>query len=99
MLCCNSFLSGIFHDRSHNGEWSIFGKDGFMSTEPWVSVEDIAQHLSVAKDSIYRWIEQKGLPAHKLGRIWKFKISEVDEWVRAGCNVAGNDNASEEGKR
>ena len=51
--------------------------------EPWVSVAEVAAHLGVAKDSVYRWIETKGLPARKLGRLWKFKISEVDEWVRA----------------
>lgn len=55
-----------------------------MSAEPWVSVEDIAAHLGVAKDSVYRWIERKGLPAHKMGRLWKLKVSEVDEWVRRG---------------
>jgi excisionase family DNA binding protein len=52
--------------------------------EPWVSVEDVAKHLGVVKDSIYRWIEHRGLPAHKIGRLWKFKITEVDTWVRAG---------------
>ena len=52
--------------------------------EPWVSVEDVAKHLGVAEDSVYRWIEGKGLPAHRMGRLWKFKISEVDEWVREG---------------
>jgi len=31
---------------------------------------------------VYRWIETKGLPACKLGRLWKFKLSEVDQWVR-----------------
>ena len=55
-----------------------------MSSEPWVSVEQVAKHLSVAKDSVYRWIENKGLPAHKVGRLWKFKLGEVDDWVRAG---------------
>lgn len=55
-----------------------------MTAEPWSSVDDIAAHLGVAKDSIYRWIERKGLPAHRMGRLWKFKISEVDEWVRLG---------------
>ncbi len=55
-----------------------------MSTEPWVSVDDAAKHLSVARDSVYRWIEHRGLPAHKVGRLWKFKLSEVDEWVRQG---------------
>ena len=52
--------------------------------EPWVSVEDVAKHLGVAKDSVYRWIERKGLPAHRMGRLWKFKLSQVDEWVQAG---------------
>ena len=52
--------------------------------EPWISVERIAEHLGVTRDSIYRWIEAKGLPAHKIGRLWKFKVSEVDDWVRNG---------------
>jgi excisionase family DNA binding protein len=53
-------------------------------TEPWVSVEDVARHLGVAKDSVYRWIDHRELPAHRIGRLWKFKLSEVDAWVRAG---------------
>lgn len=55
-----------------------------MSTEPWVTAEHVAQHLGVAKDTVYRWRERKGLPAHRVGRLWKFQLSEVDEWVRAG---------------
>jgi excisionase family DNA binding protein len=54
-----------------------------MSNEPWAAVEEVARHLGVTKDSVYRWIENKQLPAHKIGRLWKFKISEVDNWVRA----------------
>lgn len=55
-----------------------------MTSEPWVSVEQIAEHLGVARDSIYRWIDRKGLPAHRVGRLWKFQVSEVDDWVRVG---------------
>lgn len=29
-------------------------------------------------------IREKGLPAQKIGRLWKFKSDEVDEWVREG---------------
>lgn len=61
-------------------------------TEPWVSVEDVARHLGVAKDSVYRWIDHRELPAHRIGRLWKFKLSEVDAWVRAGG--AGTDDES-----
>ncbi|KRC80215.1 helix-turn-helix domain-containing protein [Sphingomonas sp. Root241] len=52
--------------------------------EPWVTAEDVAKHLGVVKDTIYRWRECRHLPAHKIGRLWKFQISEVDEWVRLG---------------
>lgn len=51
-------------------------------TEPWVSVDEVATHLGVRKDSIYRWIERRGLPAQKIGKLWKLKLSEVDTWVR-----------------
>jgi excisionase family DNA binding protein len=51
---------------------------------PWVSVDAVAAHIGVAKDSVYRWIDAKGLPAHRVGKLWKFKLSEVDDWVRAG---------------
>ncbi len=53
-------------------------------SEPWVSVDDVSRHLGVAKDTIYRWIESRSLPAHRVGRLWKFKLTEVDEWVRKG---------------
>ena len=52
--------------------------------DPWVSVDDVARHLGVVKDTVYRWIDRRRLPAHKVGRLWKFKLEEVDEWVRAG---------------
>lgn len=56
---------------------------GEESLEAWCSVEAVAAHLGVRKDSIYRWIEQRGLPAQKIGKLWKFKLSEVDAWMRA----------------
>ena len=55
-----------------------------MQNEPWVSLEDVAKHLGVSKDSVHRWIRRRKLPAHKVGHLWKFMVSEVDAWVRAG---------------
>lgn len=52
--------------------------------EPWVSVDIVAKHLGVARDTVYRWIDSKGVPAHRIGRLWKFKLSDIDDWVRAG---------------
>jgi len=55
-----------------------------MTTEPRVTAEQVATHLSVVKEIVYRWREHKALAAHKIGRVWKFQLSEVDKWVRAG---------------
>jgi excisionase family DNA binding protein len=53
--------------------------------ERWVDVQEVAGHLGVTKDSIYRWVDKKGFPAHRAGRLFRFKLSEVDEWVRNGA--------------
>ena len=53
-------------------------------SERWLSVEDIAEHLGVSRDTVYAWIAAKDMPAHRVGRLWKFQSSEVDAWVRSG---------------
>lgn len=52
--------------------------------ERWLSVDEIAAHLGVNPDTIYKWVVRKKMPAHKLGRLWKFLASEVDAWVKGG---------------
>lgn len=52
--------------------------------EPCVSVNEVVSHLGVAKDSVYRRSEAKRLATHGVGRLWKLRLSEIDEWVHAG---------------
>lgn len=52
--------------------------------EKWSSLEETAEYLGVTKDTIRSWIKKTDIPAHKVGRLWKFKLSEVDEWVKSG---------------
>ena len=50
----------------------------------WLSVDEIADHLGVKRDTVYRWISERQMPGHKIGRLWKFNRVEIDEWVRTG---------------
>jgi len=52
--------------------------------ENWLSVEEISVHLGVSPDAVYKWVYRRKMPAHKLGRLWKFLASEVDLWVKTG---------------
>ena len=55
-----------------------------LENEKWSSIEEIAEHMQVHKDTIRLWIKREEIPAHKIGKQWRFKISEIDEWVRSG---------------
>ena len=52
-----------------------------MQVEKWVNLEDVAEHLSISQDTVRTWIKEGKLV---IGKRYKFKISEVDEWVREG---------------
>ncbi|BDC54078.1 helix-turn-helix domain-containing protein [Bacillus altitudinis] len=52
--------------------------------EKWSNLEEISEYLGVTKDTIRNWIKKTDIPARKIGRQWKFKLSEVDEWVKSG---------------
>jgi len=58
--------------------------------EKWVNLEDIAEHLSVSIDTVRTWVRSGKIPVSRAGKRYKFKISEVDEWVRSG----GTDKSS-----
>lgn len=55
-----------------------------VSGDRWLSVDEIASYLGVKRDTIYKWIDRKKLPAHKVGILWKFRKEEIDAWVRSG---------------
>ena len=65
-----------------------------MATEEgWVDIAEVAAHLQVTKDSIYRWVDTKDFPARRVGRLLRFRLSEVDEWVKAGGDESGSSSS------
>lgn len=52
--------------------------------ERWIGVEEAAQYLGVKPSTIRDWIKKTSIPANKIGKQWKFKINELDEWIKSG---------------
>lgn len=53
--------------------------------EKWISIDEAADFLGVKPGTVRGWIRKdKEIPAHKIGKQWKFKLSELDEWVTSG---------------
>lgn len=71
--------------RQINSELEKNRRENMSETnEKWSNLEETAEYLGVTKDTIRSWIKKTDIPAHKIGRLWKFKFSEVDEWVKSG---------------
>ena len=55
------------------------------NNEKWIGIEEAAEYLGVKSSTLREWIKkEKGLPARKIGKMWKFKCSELDAWVNSG---------------
>ncbi|NCD32467.1 MAG: helix-turn-helix domain-containing protein [Spartobacteria bacterium] len=43
----------------------------------WLSVDEICKYLGIGKDTVYKWVDKYDMPAHRMGRLWKFKKDQV----------------------
>lgn len=64
--------------------FDIYGGTVMNIEDRWLSLEETAEYLGVTKDTIRNWIRKTDIPAHKVGRLWKFKATEIDDWVKSG---------------
>ncbi len=55
--------------------------------EPWVSTKEIAEHLGVTMETVRKWIKAESIPCARIGKLWKFKKTEVDAWIKSGGAV------------
>jgi excisionase family DNA binding protein len=56
-----------------------------LANDKWISLEEAAEYLGVKVITIREWIKKfDDIPAHKIGKQWKFKRSELDAWIKSG---------------
>lgn len=56
-----------------------------IKSDNYISIDEAAEYLGIKTVTLRNWIKRdEKLPAHKIGKLWKFKKSELDEWVNSG---------------
>lgn len=57
-----------------------------INQDNYIKLEDAAKYLGIKTTTLRSWIKdpKNEVPAHKIGRMWKFKRSEIDAWVNSG---------------
>ena len=60
--------------------------------DKWVSIEQAANYLGVSVVTVRSWLrEKRGIPAVKIGKQWKFRLSDLEKWVTSGGSQFGSD--------
>lgn len=55
-----------------------------MIDSKWLTLVEICEYLKVSRETILNWINKNNMPAHKVGRLWRFDMIEIDEWIKSG---------------
>ena len=79
------------HEWACGGLRQAIGRSTALTTEPWATLQEVADHLKVSEDTVHRWIATRAMPSHRIGRVWRFKLSDIDAWVRSGPGSDTND--------
>ncbi len=61
-----------------------------IDKDSWIGINEASEYLGVTKDTIRNWIRKTDIPANKIGKLWKFKKKELDEWVKSGRSAIEN---------
>ena len=70
-------------DLTHGHSTDRCDMDGKLE-DRWLSLYEIADYLGIKPGTVYMWIIRKEMPAHKAGKLWKFRKAEIDEWILSG---------------
>ena len=56
--------------------------DGEVAMNPILTVREVMQYLHLSKPTLYRLLDRHEIPAYKVGRQWRFKVEQIDQWRR-----------------
>jgi excisionase family DNA binding protein len=70
-----------------------------VKEEHWRTASEACEHLNISENTLLRWIAQRAMPVHRIGRTLRFKFSEIDNWICSGRPAAVTPTAKRKGRR
>ena len=55
-----------------------------VTEDGYIDIDTAAKYLGIKTVTLRGWIKKKNVPADRIGKMWKFKRSELDAWVSSG---------------
>jgi excisionase family DNA binding protein len=70
-----------------------------MTDDPLMSVRDLAEYLNVNISTVYQWSQRGQIPAMKVGNLWRYRRSDIEEWLNGRRSPAVEREAVPRGAR
>ena len=52
--------------------------------ETYLTIEELADYLKLAEQTIRRWVFNREIPFHKIRKVIRFRVSEIEKWIEDG---------------
>ena len=52
--------------------------------ETYLTIEELAVYLKLAEQTIRRWVFNREIPFHKIKKVIRFRLSEIEQWIDKG---------------
>lgn len=56
------------------------GNERRLASNEILTIDEVAEYLRLTPQTIYKWAQEKRIPAVKLGKEWRFRRSVIDKW-------------------
>ncbi|HKE90261.1 MAG TPA: helix-turn-helix domain-containing protein, partial [Gemmatimonadales bacterium] len=64
----------------HGAAASVSGNERRLAPNEILTIDEVAEYLRLTPQTIYKWAQERRIPAVKLGKEWRFRRSVIDKW-------------------
>ena len=65
--------------------------------ETYLSIEGAAKYLGIAEKTVRKWVLNREIPYHKIMKVIRFRVSEIEEWINSGGKFCPITDEAQEG--